>query len=201
MQSFWDERYAEEAYAYGKKPNEFFARQLGAAPAGARLLLPCEGEGRNAVFAASQGWQVSAFDYSESGREKCRRLAEEQGVSVDYSVADAADYVYGTAVYDAVALIFVHLPAPLRTFVHRQLVGALKPGGRLIVEAFNPLQLNNTSGGPRTLDLLYTPELLAADFEGLEITLLETATTELAEGPYHIGRADVVRMLARKPLL
>lgn len=200
MQSFWNERYAEEAYAYGKAPNEFFARQLGAAPAGGRLLLPCEGEGRNAVFAASQGWRVTAFDFSASGREKCQRLAQEQGVAVDYTVADAADYAYGSEVYDAVALIFVHLPAPLRTFVHRQVVAALKPGGRLIIEAFNPLQLGNTSGGPRTLDLLYTPELLAADFEGMEIRLLETATTELAEGPYHTGRADVVRLLAQKPL-
>lgn len=200
MQSFWNERYAEEAYAYGKAPNEFFARQLGQAPAGARLLLPCEGEGRNAVFAARQGWQVTAFDYSSSGLDKCRRLAAEYGVTVDYTIADAADYAYGEDIYDAVALIFVHLPSPLRTYVHRQLVAALKPGGRLILEAFNPLQINNTSGGPRTPDLLYTPELLAADFDGLEVQLLETATTELAEGPYHIGRADVVRLLAQKPL-
>lgn len=195
--SFWDERYAQEAYVYGKQPNAFLAAALEDMPVG-KLLLPCEGEGRNAVYAASLGWEVTAFDYSESGKAKCLAWSQEKGVTVDYTIADAAVFDYGKAKYDAVALIFAHFPEGLRQHVHRQVVAALKPGGKLILEAFNPLQLNNFSGGPKSKDLLYTVNILAADFGDLSVTLLEEATTVLDEGAYHQGKADVVRLMATK---
>ncbi|MDX1604123.1 MAG: SAM-dependent methyltransferase, partial [Salinimicrobium sediminis] len=85
MQEFWNERYQREEYIYGKDPNEYLKAQLKNLTPG-RILFPAEGEGRNAVHAAKKGWQVSAFDQSEEGRKKALRLAEAEGVEIDYTV-------------------------------------------------------------------------------------------------------------------
>ena len=88
MKDMWEERYAADEYAYGEEPNAFFKACLDRLPAAGRLLLPGEGEGRNAVYAARQGWKVDAFDFSAAGRERALRLAERYGVHIDYEVAD-----------------------------------------------------------------------------------------------------------------
>lgn len=80
---FWNQRYAETAFAYGEEPNAFFAEQLMRLTPG-QLLLPAEGEGRNAVFAARQGWQVTAFDLSATAKEKCTQLAAKHQVAVHF---------------------------------------------------------------------------------------------------------------------
>ncbi|HMO31813.1 MAG TPA: class I SAM-dependent methyltransferase [Lacibacter sp.] len=197
MKAFWNERYAAPEFAYGTQPNEFFREQLETLRPGA-LLLPCEGEGRNAVYAAAKGWTVTAFDQSETGRDKCLRLANEQDVAVDYRVADAGTFDYGENRYDAIALIFAHFPLHLRAFVHQQCMRALKAGGVLLLEAFTPAQLQYQSGGPREEQLLYTTDLLRDDFAAAsQITAEETFVT-LQEGPFHQGTAAVVRLVARK---
>lgn len=198
--AFWDERYQQPEYAYGDDANAYFAEHLPAPPhPGARLLLPCEGEGRNAVHAARLGWQVDAFDFSEFGREKCRQLAARHRVAVNYELADARQYAYSEAQYDAAALIFAHFPPQLRPWVHGRVAAALKPGGMLILEAFQPAQLQNSSGGPKTVDMLYDVPMLSRDFEGLQCLEAATAEVTLNEGPYHQGKADVVRFRAIKP--
>jgi len=85
LQQFWDERYSQPEYAYGREPNVFFREQIEPLQPG-RLLMPAEGEGRNGVYAARKGWVVDAFDISEKGREKALRLAEEMGVAIHYQV-------------------------------------------------------------------------------------------------------------------
>jgi SAM-dependent methyltransferase len=194
MSDFWNTRYAEPGFAYGTEPNRFFESELNALAPG-RLLLPCEGEGRNAVHAARLGWQVDAFDQSAEGRMKCLRLADESGVAVDYALSDVLEFDYGLARYDAIALIFAHFPPVLRGTVHRKCLAALKPGGRLILEAFSPAQLGKSSGGPQTADLLYTEDMLRADFNPGRILKLDSASVSLDEGPYHRGPAEVIRMV------
>lgn len=197
MQSFWNERYSAAEYAYGTHPNVFFKTCLPQLPVG-NLLLPAEGEGRNAVFAASQGWQVEAFDYSEAGMQKAQALATSQGVEISYAIYDIRSFPWETAAYDAVGLFFVHVPPDLRQFLHAQAIRTLKPGGHLILEAFAPAQLQFQSGGPRDTSMLYTPELLEQDFQELEIILSDTLITTLEEGPYHSGTAAVTRLFAKK---
>lgn len=198
MKEQWNERYAAAEYIYGIHPNVWFAEKLSQIKPG-NLLLPAEGEGRNAVFAAKQGWDVAAFDQSEEGKLKALKLASENGVTIQYIIDDLESYIPGTAQFDTIALVFVHMPAALRQKVHGKLLEYLKPGGYLILEAFTKRQLQNTSGGPRTASLLYDPADISADFNALNLIEFEETTTALDEGPLHKGEACVVRLFAQKP--
>lgn len=196
MKQFWDERYAEPHFVYGEAANAFFESKLKELAPG-KLLLPCEGEGRQAIYAAAQGWEVDAFDQSEVGREKALQWAAKAGLSFRYTLQDATSY-RPKAEYDAVALIFAHLPATHRQQFHRNMAAALQPGGVLLLEGFTPAQLAYTSGGPKDISMLFTVEMLQADFASLEIEWLEEKQVVLNEGPYHQGEAAVIRLIARK---
>lgn len=197
MKEFWDERYAAKEYIYGTKPNAFLVEQIEKINPVGKILFPCEGEGRNAVFAALKGWNVDAFDYSESGKVKALQLANEHQVMIDYQLADATVFDFGTEKYDVVAFIFAHFPENLREVIHHKAIQSLKKGGHIILEAFNPKQINNNSGGPKDVSMLYTEEILSGDFKALTMLTLTTEQVVLDEGAYHHGIADVVRMVAR----
>lgn len=197
MKEMWDERFSGEDYIYGKQPNEFFRLQLDKLQHG-RLLLAGEGEGRNAVYAASKGWQVDAFDYSEKAREKALKLAEEQNVKISYTVQDLNDFNPGEGLYDAAALIYIHLEEELRQKVHAKVIASLKPGGVLILEAFDKEQLSRSSGGPRDIDLLYSLEDIVNDFNSLEFSTFMKETLVLDEGDKHSGEAVVIRFAGVK---
>ena len=197
MKEFWNERYAKEEFIYGTEPNEFLKEELNRLRKG-KIILPADGEGRNAVYAAKIGWQVSAFDYSESAKRKALQLAEQKKVLIDFDVADINNKVYDENSADVVALIYAHFPSDLRKVAHKKAVKWLKPGGVLILEAFNPRQLLQNSGGPKNIELLYTEETLRNDFEELNISVLESLEIKLAEGKFHEGKADVVRFIGVK---
>ena len=196
--SFWNARLGAEPTVYGEGPNVFFAKQLRALTPG-RILLPGDGEGRNAVHAAEQGWSARSFDASSVGVEKALALAAKRGVSLTAEVGDAATWDPGEA-FDAIALCYLHLPPPLRADFHPRVARWLKPGGTLILEGFGPGQLAFTSGGPKALEMLFTTAMLEADFADLEVQLCVTEEAVLDEGPYHQGRAELTRLVARRPL-
>jgi len=197
MKNFWNERYSEKEYVYGVVPNVFLAEQLKNLKPG-KIILPCEGEGRNAVYAASLGWEVHAFDSSEVGREKALQLAKEKGVSINYAVDDATTINYAENSVDVVAFIYAHFPATIRKQIHQKAITWLKPGGKLILEAFNPQQLQYNSGGPKDLSMLYTEDMMKEDFTSLNIDLIQNLTTELNEGKYHKGKASIIRVVGTK---
>lgn len=196
--NFWDIRYQVPEYVYGKTPNEFFREQIDKLAPG-HILLPAEGEGRNAVYAAGRGWEVDAFDYSREARNKAFRLAREKGAAIRYEVATHYEYPFRDEKYDAVGLFFVHLPPGERQWLHRQVISGLRQGGALILEAFHLEQLNYNTGGPGHPDMLFTKELLETDFAELEIQLLNAHEKHLQEGPFHDGVASVISMVAVKP--
>jgi 2-polyprenyl-3-methyl-5-hydroxy-6-metoxy-1,4-benzoquinol methylase len=197
MNDFWNDRYAENEFAYGTLPNEFLKQELAKLPKG-KILFVCEGEGRNAVYAATQNWNVEAFDLSQEGKKKATLLAEQNYVALNYQIQDANSVEYVDDSFDVVALIYAHLPEAIRNPFHQKIVRWLKPNGIVVMEAFNPNQLNNTSGGPIALSMLYTKEIVADDFKGLRIQQLSNETIELNEGKYHIGKADVIRFVGKK---
>jgi len=198
MASIWDERFAGEGYVYGTSPNAWLEAQARHFKAGSRVLSLGEGEGRNAVWLATQGHRVEAVDGSSVGLQKAERLSTDRGVTLQATVADLATFVPGSGAYDAVVLIFVHLPPPLRALVHARAQAALAPGGLLIMEAFTPRQLAFTSGGPKQLEALYEAEALRQDFPGISWEVLREEEIELDEGPLHRGKAAVVRGLGRR---
>ncbi len=193
----WDERYANENFVYGIEPNEFFKKELQALKVG-RLLLPAEGEGRNAVFAASQSWQVSAFDLSKEGRLKALELARKNQVDIDYEIAGFEDLTFEKESFDCIALIYAHVPEDKRKDYHQLIAKYLKPGGVLILEGFSKEQLGKKSGGPGQIGMLFSKENLLADFSELEIIKLEELDVELSEGEFHQGTASVIRYVGKK---
>jgi ubiquinone/menaquinone biosynthesis C-methylase UbiE len=197
MKNFWNERYSEKEYIYGEEPNIFFAEQLKNIKPG-KIILPCEGEGRNAVYAASCGWEVNAFDSSEAGKTKALQLAAVKGVSINYTVDDATTITYAANSVDVVAFIYAHFPSNIRKQIHQKAITWLKPGGKIILEAFNPQQLQNNSGGPKELSMLYTEDMMKEDFASLNIEFIKNLTTELSEGKYHEGKASIIRVVGIK---
>ena len=197
MRAFWDERYSTEEFVYGREPNEFLAGCLEQLSPG-RILLPGEGEGRNAVHAALKGWKVTAFDQSPVAVRKAGQRMKEEGVEWIYTVSDVSSFEFKEAAFDAVGLVFFHLPPPQRKYFHEMVARTLVPGGSLIIEAFNKKQIGNGTGGPGNIDMLYEREIILDDFKGFRHELLEETTVSLEEGLYHRGRADVLRYLGVK---
>lgn len=196
---FWDQQFALEGFKYGTAPNAFLAQQAHRLAPGSQVLVPGDGEGRNGVWLAQQGHQVTAVDNSQVGLDKALGLAAQRGVDIRTIHADLAQWQPQDASVDAVVLVYLHLPAVLRPGVHRRLLQALRPGGWWILEAFHPEQLQHSSGGPKDLAMLMTPEGLAAEVgEGLETVLSWSGETELDEGPGHQGLAHVTRWVAQK---
>lgn len=198
----WDERYKEEQFAYGKEPNLFFKEWLGKYTPGA-ILMPAEGEGRNGVYAAEQGWQVTAFDQSVEGRAKALLLAEERGVSIEYVVGDLEVLDFDKERFDAIGLIYAHVDGDKKAAFHKKLDTCLKPGGVVIFEAFSKTHVQYNSadpkvGGPKDVDMLYSIDDITTCFGNYEVLLLEESEVVLNEGVYHNGKGAVVRFVGRK---
>jgi len=203
-QAFWNERFATPDYKYGQAPNAFLRDEAGRLSPGSRVLVPGDGEGRNGVWLAAQGHEVWAVDYAEAGLAKGRRLAEAGGPDVsgrfhtlhaDLTTWSAAD----AGPWDAVVLVYCHLPSVQRHEVYRRLAGAVRPGGWFLLEAFEPAQLALSSGGPKDVDMLVTADDLRGDLAGLvTFGTLQLASVWLDEGPGHQGDARVVRCVARR---
>jgi len=202
MKKIWDERYSNEAFAFGENPNVFLTETLPQFNPG-KVLCAAEGEGRNAVFAAGLGWEVSAFDLSEYGKMKAEILATKNLVSIDFTVGDIQTLKYDANSFDALVMIYAHFPASIKSSCHHQLITYLKPGGLIIFEAFskNHIQYNSINpkvGGPKDMDQLYSIEEIKKDFKDFEIIELIETETDLSEGLYHIGLGSVIRFVGRK---
>ena len=194
----WDERYAGTDYHFGTEPNGFLRESLDRLPPG-RALCIGDGEGRNAVFLAENGFAVTAMDASRVGMEKAQRLARDRGVSLETVVSDLRDYAFGHDEWDVIVSIFVHLQPELRHDVHRRVVEALRPGGCFVIEAYTPEQLEYRTGGPPVAELMMTLDTLAADLAGLDFEVGREVVRDVSEGRGHRGRAAVVQVLGRKP--
>lgn len=195
----WNERYSTEEYVYGTRPNRWLEERATAIPEEGRVLCLADGEGRNGVWLAEQGFEVTSVDLSKVGLEKARELADERGVEIQTVCADLAEWDLGGP-WDGIVSIWAHMPSDVRAPLHRRVVDALAPGGVLILEAYRPEQLDAPgSGGPPDADLMMDTESLRDELDGLEFVVLEDATYGVDEGRHHQGESHVVRVEARKP--
>jgi SAM-dependent methyltransferase len=194
---FWDERYSTTEFIYGTDPNNFFKIELDKLNP-RRILLLGEGEGRNAVYAALNGWKVDAVDFSAKAKEKALHLAEENDVHIQYEVVDLSNYKLKQNYYDAIAIIYLHLNPELRSYIHSQVNDSLRAGGELFLEVFEKEQFGKGSGGPQSIEMLYSIEELETDFENMKIELLEKQLIKLDESDKHRGDAVVIRLIAKK---
>lgn len=196
--TLWDERYSTEDYAYGTQPNDFLAEQFACIPAGGRVLCLADGEGRNGVFLAQQGYEVTSVDLSRVGLEKANRLADDRGVHLHTVHADLAQYSLGSNQWDGIVSIFCHLPGPVRHTVYSQIPGSLNAGGVFLLEAYTPAQLAYGTGGPKDAEMLLTVGKLQAELPALHFSLLREVERDIVEGSLHTGLASVVQAIARR---
>lgn len=202
MKEKWDDRYSEKEFAYGEQPNSYLKAQLTKFPLG-KILFPAEGEGRNAVYAATLGWNVFAFDQSVEGKKKATQLADKHQVEITYEVGEFQSIKYQPNEFDAIGLIYAHFPADKKSDYHKTLTTYLRPGGIVIFEAFSKNNLkyvtaNPKVGGPKDIESLFSIEEIQADFKDFEIIDLIETEIELSEGLYHNGTGSVVRFVGRK---
>ena len=196
--NFWNERYSSNEYTYGVYPNHFLKEQLEKITHPGKLLLPGEGEGRNAVYAAKLGWQVDAYDQSTAGKLKALKLADKNNVKINYHIADLREFTPLKNTYDAAAVIYVHLREDLRIEFNEKLIEALKPGGLIIMELFSKNQFGKNSGGPQDLTMLYSIDEIKKDFHNLKTILLKEEIIHLSESDKHRGEASVIRFVGEK---
>jgi len=194
---YWNEKFATIDYAYGTEPNDFLVSAVTNLKRGETLSL-AEGEGRNAVWLAQQGFTVSAIEQSEKGVAKTLRLALQRGVIVMAERGELETFHIQPNSWDLVVSIYAHTPQELRRKLHRQVVAGLKPGGVFVLEAYTPAQIANNTGGPKDASLMPTAELLRSELAGLVFDRIEEVERDVVEGSLHTGTAHVVQVVAHR---
>lgn len=197
---FWNQRYSGSDYVYGTIPNDFLSDSAALIPPGPVLCL-ADGEGRNGVFLAERGHAVTSVDQSHVGLAKAAQLAATRHVPLQTVVADLADFAIEPDAWSGIVSMFAHLPQPLRRDVHARVVAGLRPGGVLILEAYNPRQANFRTGGPvQQPELLMRIDDLRREFAGLDFVVAHEIERDVLEGTGHRGRSAVVQIIGRKPV-
>ncbi|MCB6178188.1 methyltransferase domain-containing protein [Rhodobacter sp. Har01] len=195
----WNSRFDTADFVFGEGPNTFLARHAADLPAG-KALCVADGEGRNGVWLAARGWQVTSLDFSAVAQRKAADLATRHGVTLHLVEADVHDWPYPEAAFDLVVDVFSQFSTPQqRARKWEGMLRALRPGGALIVVGYTPRQLLHRTGGPSEEANLYTPALLRDAFGDLRIDLLEETEEVLDEGAGHSGLSAVVGLVATRP--
>lgn len=198
--SMWNQRYAGQNYLFGRAPNEYLQAKAPLLPAKGSALCVADGEGRNSVWLARQGLTVQAFDIADVAVAKARKLAEEAGVAVDFTVADCDQWRWTPESLDVIAAIFIQFAdPPMRERLFANMVRSLRPGGTLVLQGYTPRQLEFKTGGPGQLAHLYTAELIRESFKGLRTVELIEYEADLHEGSQHAGRSALLGFVATKP--
>jgi hypothetical protein len=197
----WDQRFSSEEYAYGKEANIWLSERISQInpPPNNRALFPADGEGRNAVWAATIGWNSEVFDLSSVGKQKCQLLAEEHGVTVNYEVDDLELREFPDEIFDLIACSWFHTPSEIRKVHMPRMLHSLKSGGHFVMEGYHTSQMPLHSGGPKSLDLLFDLDELLGELIGEkapQMHIIHTAVTStvLDESELHKGQARVVRI-------
>ena len=193
----WDDRYSEEEYVYGTDPNSFLVEHVDMLTG--PVLSIAEGEGRNAVFLASQGLDVIGVDASSVGLKKAQLLAKTKAVQIQTKAADLNEYKPKENYYGSVISIFAHLPNSIRQKLYPLIERSLKPGGIFLLEAYSENQLAKETGGPKDLDMLMSKSKIEREFSNLEPVILHEIDREVREGRYHTGLASVIQFIGKKP--
>lgn len=196
----WNDRFAGPGYLFGTEPTAFLVDHAAYIKPGAKALAVADGEGRNSVYLAGQGAEVTAFDSSDNALAKARALAEARGVQVEYRHGDISHWHWAPEAYDLVVGIFIQFtPPPQRAEVFAGMIRTLAPGGTLMLHGYTPQQLAYGTGGPRAVENLYTEALLRESFGALDIRELRAYEREVDEGAGHSGMSALIDLVAVKP--
>lgn len=197
--TFWNDRFATSEFVFGQEPSQFVVRHSALLKPHSEVFLPADGEGRNSVYLAKLGHQISAFDFSPNAIEKARDLAKRNDVEVEFSVCDIENYPWQIDYFDAAFAVFIQFtPPPLRDEIIRNIQKSVKLGGLVFVHGYTPKQLEYKTGGPTNIENLYTAENLSALFFDFDILELKEYDTELDEGTGHKGMSALIDLVTRR---
>ena len=195
----WNERFSSDDYLFGEKPNQYLADKTPLLNKGNALSI-ADGEGRNSVWLASQGFDVDAFDFSPIAIEKAKKLAAKHQVSVNFQCNDWEGFEWKANHYDTIAGIFFQFADPEpRTELFEKINHSLKSGGTLIIQGYGKAQMQYKTGGPGVLENLYDEELLLTSFKNYKVIDLQTYQQDVDEGPGHSGMSSLVGFIGQKP--
>ena len=197
---FWNERYQVSDYIFGIEPNDFIKDVTPAAKEGQRAYAPADGEGRNGVYLASIGYDVTSIDVANLAVDKAIALAKNKGVAINAMIGDAINTGFDDAAFDVIIVCFMHfMPDDHDRFMEEN-KRLLKPGGIFIMEGYTIDQIPLKSGGPKNPDMMMSADKLANSFDGYELAILREQRRMLDEGPRHQGEAATVQIMAIKPI-
>lgn len=197
--SFWDQRYDQPEYVFGTAPAAFLPRHLAQLPKEARVLCVADGEGRNSVWLAERGLDVTAFDPSAPALAKARALAKQRGVSVGYHQTGIEDWDWDRP-FDLIVAIYIQFIGPeQRAELFTQFDRALAAGGRVMIHGYTPKQVEYGTGGPGKVENMYTEAMLAQAFEGYDILENRAFEMHVNEGHGHVGHSALIDFIAQKP--
>lgn len=193
----WNERFGLNEYAYGEQPNAFIEEQAYRFK-GERIAAFAEGEGRNAVYLARQGYRVTAWDYAENGLKKIQKLAERYQVKVKTELKDLLHDSVPLEAYDGAFMVFGHFPKADQRNVFDKLLAVVKPGGIVMFEVYSEDQIHYQTGGPKSVDMLYHPADVLAWMSGYEVLHFFYGEQRREEGRLHTGVGHVIQVILAK---
>lgn len=194
----WNERFSQDDYVFGKDPNAFLIERANLFQSGKKVLCIGAGEGRNAVFLATLGMDVTCVDFSRVALEKAENLATENNVQIKTLRVDVNRWTWPKEAFDYVLWIFLHVSLDDKQHLHKNIRDCLKIEGMLVGQLFQKNQLDFSSGGPKDKDWLYDMEEIETSFLDMKPLLLEERLLDLNEGPGHQGKGVVVDFVMRK---
>jgi SAM-dependent methyltransferase len=198
----WNARYAQDGFHFGEAPNAFVRAHADRLRPGQSALCVADGEGRNSVFLAERGVEVTAFDFAPNAVAKARGLAARRGVRVDHRLADIYAWDWTAPTYDAVVAIFIQfLPPEDRERIFAAMKGAIRPGGLLLIEGYRPEQVDYGTGGPPRREHMYTRDWLEHQFCDWGILVLDAYDAVIEEGCGHNGMSALIDLVARRPAM
>lgn len=197
IMNMWDEEFNCSEYVYGTEANDFLKSHINALPKG-RILCLAEGEGRNAVFLAKQGYQVTAVDYSQVGLDKAQALAKKNNVQIECICESLETYDLGEKEWDGIVSIACHFPSAIRQPLYKKVMRGLKNGGVFLIEGYTPDQLKYKTGGPSLADMMTHKETLIEELPDLTFSYLNEFIRDVQEGINHAGTSAVVQGIASR---
>lgn len=204
--SIWSKRYRDAGtdYLFGTEPNRFLARRENLLQSGRNAVSIADGEGRNSVWLAELGLEVTAIEISAVAIEKARHLAAARKVAVDFVQADILAPGWPPAAlhdaFDWTVGIFIQFVGPeWRERQFEAMKQLTRPGGRILLQGYTPRQLEYRTGGPSAVENLYTAEILQTAFGDWQIEELVEYEDHISEGSGHVGQSALIGMVARKP--
>tara|TARA_B100001989_G_scaffold72899_1_gene49799 strand:- start:160 stop:753 length:594 start_codon:yes stop_codon:yes gene_type:complete len=194
----WDERYSIDDYLFGQKPAQALLRnEEYLVPCGETLLI-ADGEGRNSVYLAKNGFKVTSSDSSIVAQQKAKALAACQNVKVNFKLENFFDIDWSKKQYDnIIGICFQFIPPELIEEAFMGLRSATKKGGTILIHGYTPEQIHYGTGGPKDVSLMYTEATFTHSFTNSEIHLLEKYEATISEGPGHNGKSAMIDFVAK----